>query len=62
MDRKQKDKQLRSKVVPLVKVWWEKHSGDEATWTREDDMRQYLELFEEGMTDLPTSFATPIQP
>ncbi|XP_058181284.1 uncharacterized protein LOC131299723 [Rhododendron vialii] len=45
MDRQ--EKQLRNKIIPLVKVWWDNHSGGEATWEKEDDMRaRYPELFE----------------
>ena len=44
-------KQLRSKVIPLVKVWWENQSTGEATWEKESDMRQkYPHLFELGNT------------
>ncbi|KAJ9170237.1 hypothetical protein P3X46_018361, partial [Hevea brasiliensis] len=39
-------KQLRNKQIPLVKVLWNYHSGQEATWEREDDMRrQHPQLF-----------------
>ncbi|XP_061367226.1 uncharacterized protein LOC133310327 [Gastrolobium bilobum] len=39
-------KQLRSKEIPLVKVLWIKKSAAEATWEREDDIREcYPELF-----------------
>ncbi|WMV45430.1 hypothetical protein MTR67_038815 [Solanum verrucosum] len=39
-------KKLRSKKIPLVKVLWRNHSGKEATWEREEDMRiQYPHLF-----------------
>ena len=39
-------KQLRSKVIPIVKVEWQEHYGKKATWEREEEMRQrYLELF-----------------
>ena len=31
-------KQLRSKIIPLVKVWWENQSTREATWEKESDM------------------------
>ena len=42
----QKDKVLRSKVVPLVKVLWCNQAVEEATWETEVDMREkYLELF-----------------
>ena len=40
-------RKLRSKEIPLVKVAWRNHSGDEATWEVEADMRQnYPSLFE----------------
>jgi hypothetical protein len=49
MDRR--EKRLRNKIIPLVKVWWENQSRGEATWERESDMRQrYPQLFEQGMT------------
>nr|XP_016498055.1 PREDICTED: uncharacterized protein LOC107816827 [Nicotiana tabacum] len=39
-------KELRKKRIPLVKVLWRNHSGEEATWEREEDMRvQYPHLF-----------------
>ncbi|GAV76201.1 Chromo domain-containing protein [Cephalotus follicularis] len=39
-------KQLRSKTIPLVKVLWQYHGGEEATWEREDDMQtKYPQLF-----------------
>ena len=39
-------KQLRSRVIPLVKVLWRNHNIEEATWEREDDMkRKYPQLF-----------------
>nr|XP_009597380.1 uncharacterized protein LOC104093357 [Nicotiana tomentosiformis] len=39
-------KELRNKSIPLVKVLWKNHSGEEATWEREEDMRiQYPNLF-----------------
>ncbi|KAL5544957.1 hypothetical protein UlMin_008741 [Ulmus minor] len=37
LDRK--DKALRNKVIPLVKVLWRNHKVEEATWEREDGMR-----------------------
>ena len=44
LDRR--DKLLRNKVIPLVKVQWKHHKGSDATWEREDDMRKkYPELF-----------------
>ena len=43
-------KQLRNKQVPLVKVLWQHHSREEATWEPETTMRaQYLQLFESGI-------------
>ncbi|KAL0556312.1 hypothetical protein IC582_004825 [Cucumis melo] len=41
-------KTLRNKEIPLVKILWQNHRVEEATWEREDDMRsRYPELFEE---------------
>ena len=43
-------KQLWNKQVPLVKVLWQHHSREEATWEPEETMRaQYPQLFESGM-------------
>ena len=40
------NKVLRSKVIPMLKVQWSRHSPKEATWEREEDMRtQYPHLF-----------------
>jgi len=33
-------KQLRNKQISLVKVLWNHHSGQEATWEHEEDMRR----------------------
>ncbi|XP_073049516.1 uncharacterized protein [Primulina eburnea] len=38
LDRK--DKQLINKLIPLVKVQWNRHGVAEATWELEDKMRQ----------------------
>ncbi|GAV80247.1 Chromo domain-containing protein [Cephalotus follicularis] len=39
-------KQLRSKTIPLVKVLWQYHGVEEATWEREDDIQaKYPHLF-----------------
>ncbi|XP_052197273.1 uncharacterized protein LOC127804449 [Diospyros lotus] len=39
---------LRNKDIPLVKVLWQHHSVEEATWEREDDMRsKYPQLFDD---------------
>ncbi|XP_073120649.1 uncharacterized protein [Henckelia pumila] len=41
-----KERQLRNKSIPLVKVKWSRHGIEEATWETEHDMRQrYPELF-----------------
>ena len=37
LDRK--DKVLRTKTIPLVKVLLRNHSNEEATWEREEDMQ-----------------------
>ena len=43
-------KQLRKKQVPLVKVLWQHHGKEEATWEPEAIMRaQYPQLFESGI-------------
>ena len=43
-------KQLWNKQVPLVKVLWQHHGREEATWEPEATMRaQYLQLFESSM-------------
>ncbi|KAE8657890.1 Detected protein of unknown function [Hibiscus syriacus] len=35
-------KQLRNKTIPLVKVLWRNHKVEEATWEREEDMRNQI--------------------
>ena len=36
----------RSRIIRTCKVQWNRHSGDEATWEREDDMKSdYPNLF-----------------
>ena len=43
-------KQLRNKQVSLVKVLWQHHGMEEATWESESTMRaQYPQLFDSGM-------------
>ncbi|KAJ8900113.1 hypothetical protein K2173_024229 [Erythroxylum novogranatense] len=43
-------KQLRNKSVSLVKVLWQHHGIEEATWEPEEIMKaQYPQLFESGM-------------
>ena len=42
-------KQLRNKQIPLVKVFWQHHGMEEATWELEITMRaQYPQLFNLG--------------
>ena len=42
-------KQLRNKLIPLVKVLWKHHGMEEATWELEVNMRaQYPQLFNSG--------------
>ena len=44
LDRKEKT--IRNKAIPLVKVLWRNHKVEEATWEREDEMRaKYPHLF-----------------
>ena len=44
LDRKEKE--LRNKKIPLVKVLWRNFIMEEPTWEREDEMRtKYPELF-----------------
>ena len=44
LDRK--EQVLRSKVIPLVKVLWQYHDMEEATWELEASIRdRYPELF-----------------
>jgi len=38
LDRREKE--LRNKVIPLVKVLWRNHAVEEATWELEEDMRK----------------------
>ncbi|XP_050938833.1 uncharacterized protein LOC127148680 [Cucumis melo] len=41
-------KMLHNRGIALVKVLWQNHQVEEATWEREDDMRaRYPELFED---------------
>ncbi|XP_072962656.1 uncharacterized protein [Typha angustifolia] len=41
-----RDKVLRTKVIPLVKILWRNHAVEEASWEREDEIRsKYPELF-----------------
>ncbi|XP_076924241.1 uncharacterized protein LOC143586623 [Bidens hawaiensis] len=41
----QKEKQLRHKVIPLVKVIWKHHKGLDATWEVEEEMRKFYPYF-----------------
>ena len=41
-----KEKELRNKKIPLVKVLWRNHEVEEATWEREEEMKmKYPHLF-----------------
>ena len=43
-----KEKILRNRVIPLVKVIWRYHSGEETTWELEEEMmKAYPRLFVE---------------
>ena len=38
---------MRSRVIKMCKVQWNRHTEDEATWEREEDLRKtYSQLFE----------------
>ncbi|XP_057250008.1 uncharacterized protein LOC130591108 [Beta vulgaris subsp. vulgaris] len=42
-----REKVLRQKTIPLVKVLWSNHGEEEATWEKESDMRdRYPQLFQ----------------
>ncbi|XP_073138685.1 uncharacterized protein [Henckelia pumila] len=42
------ERRLRNKSIPMVKVKWQNHSDEEATWEAEADIRtRYRELFGE---------------
>ena len=46
-----REKALRGKVIPLVRVLWRHQGVEESTWEREDSMRaNYPELFEDQGT------------
>ena len=40
-----KIKKLRNKEIPLVKVIWRNHQVEEATWEREEDMKEIYPVF-----------------
>ena len=43
------ERKLRSRSIPMVKVQWECHSEQEATWEVESELRKdFPELFEFG--------------
>ncbi|PKA48195.1 hypothetical protein AXF42_Ash021737 [Apostasia shenzhenica] len=45
LDRK--DQVLRNRTISLVKILWQHHTSDEATWEEEDEVRNnYPELFD----------------
>jgi hypothetical protein len=42
------DKRLRNKTIPLVKVLWQRHGVEEASWEREEDVRRdFPQLFDD---------------
>ena len=42
-----KEKILRNRSIPLVKVQWQRHSSEDVTWELEEEMRHlYPSLFE----------------
>ena len=42
-------KELRNKLISLVKVLWRNHKTEKATWESDETMRQqYPQLFNEG--------------
>ena len=42
-----KEKILRNRLIPLVKVQWQRHSSEETMWELEEEMRRlYPSLFE----------------
>lgn len=44
-----KEQELRTKVIPLVKVQWGHHDENEASWETEESIRQkYPHLFDSG--------------
>ncbi|XP_052206775.1 uncharacterized protein LOC127811103 [Diospyros lotus] len=44
----QEVRKLRNKEIPLVKVLWQHHSVEEATWEREDELQsKYPQLFDD---------------
>ena len=50
LDRKSKD--LRNKIVELVKVQWQHRKGSEWTWEPSDEiMEHYPELFQDRASD-----------
>ena len=52
-----KTKQLRNKVIPLVKVLWQHGSTKEHTWESEEEMRtKYPNLFRYEFSILRTKF------
>ncbi|RVW73760.1 Transposon Tf2-2 polyprotein [Vitis vinifera] len=43
-----REHRFRNKVIPTVKVWWQHHGIEEATWEPEEEMRRhYPQLFYE---------------
>ncbi|KAL0386067.1 UNVERIFIED_CONTAM: hypothetical protein Sradi_3001000 [Sesamum radiatum] len=50
-----KIQELRNRRIPLVKVLWQNHGVEEATWEREDELRRnHPELFNEPTGEIST--------
>ena len=48
-----KEKILRNRSIPLVKVQWQRHQSEETTWEFEEEMRRlYPSLFEQPDVNL----------
>ncbi|KAA0066274.1 pol protein [Cucumis melo var. makuwa] len=52
-------KMLRNREIPLVKVLWQNHRVEEATWEREDDMRSPFVRRGPSISKLPLDLTHP---
>lgn len=53
----QREKKLRNRTLKFAKVQWKNHTADEATWEKEEDMKQlYHQLFSGSSTIRRTKF------
>jgi hypothetical protein len=52
MDRK--EQQLRTKTIPIVKVLWQNHDVEEASWELEQEMRNRYPYLFEGLEQNPS--------